>query len=156
MIVGMVQAYIDYGFSGAGYFYGHRALGPASLVAATYGAGKGVTKLGGKAVNVAPPIQQPPIVFGSSTKSSQKLSNQMAQRGWTESSVRNTVDNSFATRPAVNRATGNPATAYFNRDGSHVIIDNITREVIQVSDRLIPGWRPDPSIINPFIPRGGR
>ncbi|MCL2286761.1 MAG: hypothetical protein FWC32_10425, partial [Firmicutes bacterium] len=91
------------------------------------------------------------IVFGSATKSAQKLADQMARRGWNESSVINTIRNPHTTREAFNRATNNPATAFFNKDGSHVIVDNITREVIQISNRL-GEWIPDSSIINPFIP----
>jgi len=92
------------------------------------------------------------ITFGSSTKSSQSLANQMAKRGWTEESVRHAANNAYTTRSAVNKATGNDATAFFNRDGSHVVIDNVTREVIQVSNKHDPNWIPDISIINPFRP----
>jgi len=92
------------------------------------------------------------VVFGSTTKSSQTLATQMQTRGWTEAAIRNTVNNPYTTRSAINRATGNDATAFFNLDGSHVIIDNITREVVQISNRFDPAWIPDSSIINPFIP----
>jgi len=52
----------------------------------------------------------------------------------------------------MNRATGNPATAYFNKDGSYVVVDNRTNAVVQVSDRFNQHWHPDPNIINPYIP----
>jgi len=89
---------------------------------------------------------------GSTTKPAQQLANQMSQRGWTQESVRTLVDNPHTTRAAVNRATGNSATAFFNSQGHHVIVDNITREVVQVSNIFDPNWIPDSSIINPFIP----
>jgi len=95
-------------------------------------------------------VTQP--VFGSSAKSAQTLSNQMHTRGWTAETVRHTINNPHATRDAFNRATGNNATAFFNKDGSHVIVDNITGEVVQVSNRFDTSWIPDSSIIIPFIP----
>jgi hypothetical protein len=79
--------------------------------------------------------------------------NQIARRGWTRTTINETVNNPLTTRAAINRANNNPATAFFNADGSHVIRDNITGELIQLSDRLNSStWIPDPSIINPFIP----
>ena len=92
------------------------------------------------------------IKFGSNVKSSDKLNRQMTNRGWTQDSVRDTVDNAYTTRKAVNKATGNTATVYYNKDGSHVIIDDITNEVVQVSDKFEPNWIPDQSIINPYNP----
>ena len=92
------------------------------------------------------------VRFGSDAKSGQRLANQMSQRGWTEDTVRSTVNNPHTTRSATNRATGNSATAFFNRDGSHVIVDNTTREIVQVSNRFDLNWIPDSSIISPFRP----
>jgi hypothetical protein len=93
------------------------------------------------------------IKFGSDTKSIQKLSNQMTQRGWTESTVRNTVSSPHITRISTNKATGNSATVYYNKSGGYVIIDDVTKAVVQVSDNINPStWIPDPSIINPYKP----
>jgi RHS repeat-associated protein len=93
------------------------------------------------------------IEFGSDTKSTQKLSNQMTQRGWTERTVRNTVSNPYTTRMSTNKATGNPATVYYNKSGGYVIIDDITKTVVQISDNISPStWIPDSSIINPYKP----
>jgi Colicin E5 ribonuclease domain len=79
--------------------------------------------------------------------------NQVARRGWTPDAIDQTVNNPFTTRQAVNKATGNPATAYFNKDGSHVIRDNVTGDLVQLSDRLNPGsWIPDSVIVDPYIP----
>jgi serine/threonine protein kinase len=63
-----------------------------------------------------------------------------------------TVYNPFTTRAAINRLTDNPATAYFNRDGSYVVVDNVTSDMIQISNRLDPNWIPDSYIVNPFRP----
>ena len=49
-------------------------------------------------------------------------------------------------------ATGNAATAYFQKNGAYVVKDNVTNEVIQISNILDPNWIPDATIINPFIP----
>ena len=92
------------------------------------------------------------IVFGGNAKPPQRLANQMTQRGWTQDSVRHTIDNPHTTRNATNRATGNQATVFYNKDGSHVIIDNVTRQVVQVSDRFDIFWVPDQSIVYPFMP----
>jgi Colicin E5 ribonuclease domain len=90
----------------------------------------------------------------SSTKSKTKWENQLKNRGWTAESVKDTIENPYTTKGSVNRATGNDATAYFNKDGSYVIRDSNTREVIQLSDRTnIAGWKPDSQIINPYIPK---
>ena len=70
------------------------------------------------------------IIFGSEAKSSQKLQRQMDARGWTNDSVKGTVSDYYTTRKATNRATGNSATVYYSKDGSHVIIDDITNEVV--------------------------
>jgi len=87
------------------------------------------------------------IKFGSDTKSAQKLSNQMTQRGWTESTVRDTVSNPYTSRVSTNKATENSATVYYNKSGGYVIIDDTTKAVVQVST-----WIPDPNIVNPYKP----
>jgi RHS repeat-associated protein len=79
--------------------------------------------------------------------------NQINRRGWTRPDIHHTVNNPFTTRRATNKSNGNPATAYFNQDGSHVIRDDITGDLIQLSDRNNPqSWIPDPVIIDPYIP----
>ncbi len=82
-----------------------------------------------------------------------RKANQLLRRGWTRNSIDQTVNNPFTTRPALNRSTGNPATAFFNQDGSHIIRDDITAELVQMSDRLNPdSWMPDPVIVDPYLP----
>lgn len=92
------------------------------------------------------------VKFGSDSKSADKLARQMEQRGWTEQSVRDTVNNPTHTSPAMNKATGNNATAYFNADGSYVVVDNVSLEIVQVSAIGDANWIPDPSIVDPYIP----
>jgi hypothetical protein len=83
-----------------------------------------------------------------------KIAKQLAGRGWTPELVEQTINKYFTTRPALNKATGNKATAYFNKDGSHVVVDDVTKDVIQVSNRKdISGWTPDRTIVDPYIPK---
>jgi Colicin E5 ribonuclease domain len=82
-----------------------------------------------------------------------KIAKQMANRGWTKSLIHNTINNPFATRAATNRATGNAATAFFEKSGSYVVKDNVTNQVIQISNKLDSKWIPDATIINPYIPK---
>lgn len=83
---------------------------------------------------------------------SPKIARQMGPRGWTGDNLDGVLSNPHTTRPAINKATGNPATAYFDVDGAYVVRDNITGEIIQVSNRNDPNWIPDSSIIDPYIP----
>lgn len=39
-----------------------------------------------------------------------------------------------------------PATAYFRGDGSYVIRNDRTNEIVQLSDRNDPDWTPDDRI----------
>jgi RHS repeat-associated protein len=79
--------------------------------------------------------------------------NQIERRGWSDAGIRETVQTPHATRAATNKATGKPATAYFNRDGSHVVVDDVTGDLVQLSDRTNPrAWVPDPTIQDPYLP----
>ena len=81
-----------------------------------------------------------------------KIISQMARRGWTQQSINNTVNNPYTIRAAINRATGNPATAFYTREGAYVVRDNVTGQIIQISNRFDLKWVPDGTIVNPFIP----
>jgi len=94
------------------------------------------------------------VIFGSDTKSSTKLNNQMEERGWTQDAVMNTVDNPYTTRVSINKATGKSATVYYTKQGSYVVVDDTSKVIIQVSDNINPStWAPDTSIVNPYIPK---
>jgi len=82
-----------------------------------------------------------------------KIAKQMGGRGWTKELIHGTVNSPFTTRAATNRATGNAATAFFTKEGAYVVRDNVTGQIIQVSNRLDPRWIPDATIINPYIPK---
>lgn len=82
----------------------------------------------------------------------EKINRQLAKRGWTLEKIKQTLDRPFTTRTSKNKANGNEATVYYNKDGSYVVIDNVTKKIIQISDRTKP-WAPDKTIINPYIPK---
>ena len=85
-----------------------------------------------------------------------KIRRQMGSRGWSKDSVRDTVNNPHTMRASRNKANGNPATAYYRADGSYVVVDDITGEVVQVSDRTKPRWFPDSEIQDPYKPNGNQ
>jgi len=93
------------------------------------------------------------------TFSADKILPQMGVRGWTVTTIKNLVKDPYTVRGAKNKANGNLATVFYGKDGTYVSVDNVTKEVIQVTDNnvvrgLIPGktWYPDDSIINPYKP----
>lgn len=95
------------------------------------------------------------VVFGSATKSEEKVRRQMERRGWTEEDVRQTVDNPYTIRKSENKATGNSATVYYTKEGAYVTVDDVTNEIVQISDRSCPEeWAPDNTIVDPYIPGG--
>jgi hypothetical protein len=101
---------------------------------------------------VAAALLPGPGKFSIFSSISGKIARQLGGRGWTTQLVHRTVNKTFTTRSATNRANGNAATAYFNKNGSHVVRDNVTGQVIQISNRNDPNWIPDSTIINPYIP----
>ncbi|EAD2030945.1 transposase [Listeria monocytogenes] len=100
-------------------------------------------------------IKSDNIKFGSSVKSTKKVNNQMKKRGWSEESVKSVVDHPHTTRKSVNKATGNDATVFYDKDGSYVIIDDKTKEIVQISDKFDKNWVPDAGIADPYKPKGG-
>lgn len=74
------------------------------------------------------------------------------KRGWTKEMIEQTVDNPYTTRKSINLGNaGPPATVYYLKDGAHVIVDDMTKEGVQISDRL-GTWFPNSRIIAPYIP----
>lgn len=92
------------------------------------------------------------LKFGSDVKSVEKLTSQMSQRGWNESLIKQAVDSPYITRASRNLATGNTATAYYMKDGGYIVVDDVTKEIVQISDKFDPNWKPDSNIINPYLP----
>jgi RHS repeat-associated protein len=79
-----------------------------------------------------------------------KIEGQLDERGWTPEEVRDLTRGEPAGTSTDNTSKGedrrdDPATVYGDCDG-YVIVNDKTGEVIQVSDRKDPDWRPDPRI----------
>ena len=54
---------------------------------------------------------------------------------------------------SINKATGNAATVFYTQQGSYVIVDDVTKAIVQISDNINPStWAPDLSIVDPYIP----
>jgi RHS repeat-associated protein len=71
---------------------------------------------------------------------SNKIVRQMASRGWTAQEIVDTVQGGKA-YSVVNNATGGAATEYINpANGKFVVVDNATKQVLQVSS---PGFSPN-------------
>ncbi len=83
--------------------------------------------------------------FASSFKITKKIAGQMARRGWSQQLIKNTILKNIG-RKAVNKATKHAATAYFTSTGGYVVIDNITKEIIQISNLYDPNWVVDTTI----------
>ncbi|HEX6369730.1 MAG TPA: colicin E5-related ribonuclease [Longimicrobium sp.] len=78
----------------------------------------------------------------------QKILKQMSKRGWDEALVKSTINNPARTVPTRDTrhlpGGGNmddPATAYINADGSYVVVNDRTGDIVQVSDRNDPNWQ---------------
>jgi hypothetical protein len=104
----------------------------------------------GKAIEYGSGLSGRGVVNNSTVGVSKKISGQMGERGWTSDLLDSTRNKPFTTRDALNKSNGNKATAYFNKDGSHMVIDNGTNNIIQISNRNDPNWRPDATIVNPY------
>ncbi len=71
---------------------------------------------------------------------SNKIVRQMLSRGWTKQEILDTIQSGKA-YDVINKATGGPATEYVNpATGKFVVVDNTTKQVLQVSG---PGFLPN-------------
>ena len=83
--------------------------------------------------------------FSGCFKITKKISKQMSKRGWTNDLIKSTIRKNVG-RKALNKATGNVATAYFTSSGAYVVIDNVTKEIVQLSNINDPNWVVDATI----------
>lgn len=80
-----------------------------------------------------------------------KIGQQLEPRGWTTTTVAETVNNPARTGVTTDDRNdpgvikGEPATAYGNADGSYVVRNDRTGDIVQVSDRTRP-WIDDSRI----------
>jgi uncharacterized protein YukE len=113
---------------------------PCGRVQVTNGGGKGNTLSGGQSDGQAErgsgavTSQAPPDPANLTSK----IERQMQQRGWTAEEIQKAYENGEQV-PAVNKATGSPATRYVNPDtGQSMVVDDGTGQVIHVGG---PGFR---------------
>ncbi|MGQ0648147.1 MAG: colicin E5-related ribonuclease [Gemmatimonadaceae bacterium] len=78
----------------------------------------------------------------------QKVGKQMGSRGWSSASINETIANphrAAAARDTRFLADGSrmddAATAFINPDGSYVVRNNRTRDIVQISNRNDPNWK---------------
>ena len=78
-----------------------------------------------------------------------KIASQMPKRGWTESSIQEVVRNPSKTvktmdtrfNPVTGTRLSEPATGFVAKDGSYVVINNKSGNVVQISNRNDPTWK---------------
>jgi hypothetical protein len=141
-----VEAYEVGGFRYAmGVVTGDVVIGAAGTKGTTVGVRAAMRRVG-NGIRVTKNLK---INFGDDNG---KIRKQMKKRGWTEDDVRNTIQNPTRTVPTrdVRSIPGggnmdNSATAYFANDGSYVVRNDITGDIVQVSDKNDPNW-----IFTPF------
>ncbi|MHB8575135.1 MAG: colicin E5-related ribonuclease, partial [Dehalococcoidia bacterium] len=85
-----------------------------------------------------------------------KIAAQEGARGWTQAEIQTTIDHPVQTShtrfdgtPLTDRTDGDaPATAYVNADGSYIIRNDRTGNIVQISDKTDANWKaewgPDP------------
>jgi Zn-dependent alcohol dehydrogenase len=74
---------------------------------------------------------------------SNKIVRQMGTRGWAKQGIVDTIKEAQEggkVYNVINKATGGPATEYVGSSGKFVVIDNTTKQVLQVSG---PGFSPN-------------
>jgi RHS repeat-associated protein len=84
------------------------------------------------------------LEFGLGTK----IKKQMASRGWTKESIDdllNSPSRTITTRDTRWRPDGtrldDPATAFINREGAYVVRNDLSGDIVQISNRLDPNWK---------------
>ena len=78
-----------------------------------------------------------------------KIKKQLSKRGWTEESVENCINNSVKKYSTIdnrnNPLTGiknnAPATLYVAKDGSYVIRNDVTGDIVQISNKYDKNWK---------------
>ena len=76
-----------------------------------------------------------------------KIRQQMATRGWTMASIEQTIRHPTRTVRTMDTRhvpgdsrMNDPATAYINLDGSYVVRNDSTGDIVQISHRHDPNW----------------
>lgn len=135
------QAMLDFGTG----FIGDLAGGGLGELIARYGSkgvARGLHKLGIQLQDIRRLTGvYPTLVDPSKLVISQKIAGQMPRRGWAKADIDATITNPALIRQGgINRATNNSATYYYRPDGHYVVIDDVTGEVVQISNLNDPNW----------------
>lgn len=81
---------------------------------------------------------------GGDVKIDDKIAGQLGDRGWTEEGVRELTKTEPSGTSTDNTGGRNdPATVYGTKDGGHVVVNDKTGNVTQVSDKNDSDWKPD-------------
>jgi len=82
-----------------------------------------------------------------------KIRGQLGERGWTEEGVRDAAAGEAAGTAVDNTggkvgSAGEPASVYGSPESGYVVVNDKTRDVVQVapSTETDPTWKPDPRI----------
>ncbi len=149
VIIGAVAGLILGGATGACISYAKYKKVKWKYILIGAGVGAAIGAAAGYAIGIAIGASSTTIFaakgFAKSFKITAKISKQMARRGWSKSLIKDTILKNIG-RKAVNKATGNAATAYFTSTGAYIVIDNITKEIIQISNIFDPNWVVDVTI----------
>ena len=78
-----------------------------------------------------------------------KIREQMGKRGWTEEDILDTVENPDRTvetkdtrhNPDTGSRNNDPATAYIDSDGNYVVVNDISGDIVQISDKNDADWQ---------------
>jgi hypothetical protein len=75
------------------------------------------------------------------------VAGQMRNRGWSPGDIQGLISNPTETHKTVDTRRGDPstygdpATAYVDSDGNYVVVNDMTGDVIAVSNKNDPGWK---------------
>jgi hypothetical protein len=75
-----------------------------------------------------------------------KIGGQLGERGWTEQEVRDAVSGEPSGTSVDNTEGRDDPASVYGTEGAHVVVNDRTGRVVQVSDRNNPGWVPDSRI----------
>lgn len=108
-----------------------------------------VGKALGKALKAGKKSGKKTDTTGLVTTYEPKIGKQMGKRGWSEDSIEETISNPSRTakakdtrnNPETGAKNNDPATAYINDDGSYVVRNDTTGDIVQVSNKNDPNWK---------------
>lgn len=76
----------------------------------------------------------------------------MQEAGWSEGGS-TTIKSSDLVFGSSTKSTGNVVTVFYTQQGSYVIVEDVTKAIVQISDNINQSTLvPDLSIVDPYIP----